>query len=52
MKLETIREGAGLTTERPDHLREQVGIALDALKDIGFLVSWRIDNDLVHVIRA
>ena len=52
VKLETIREGAGLTTERNHHLKGQIGSALDALKEVGFLVSWKIEQDLVHVVRA
>ncbi len=52
VKLETIREGAGLTTERNDHLKEQIGNALDSLKEVGFLTAWKIEKDLVHVTRA
>ncbi|SMF97760.1 TrfA protein [Methylomagnum ishizawai] len=52
VKLETIREGAGLTMERLDHLREKVAAALEALRTVGFLVSWRVEKDLVYVVRA
>jgi hypothetical protein len=44
IKLETIHEGAGLTIKRKDHLREQTEIALEALKRVGFLKSWRPGN--------
>jgi hypothetical protein len=52
IKLETIREGAGLTVKRKDHLKEQTEIALEALKRVGFLKSWKIEGDLVYVERA
>jgi hypothetical protein len=52
IKLETIREGAGLTINRKDHLKEQTEIALEALKRVGFLKSWKIEGDLVYVERA
>lgn len=52
VKLETIQEGAGLTIERADHLREKVAAALEALQEVGFLASWRIEKDLAHVVRA
>lgn len=52
IKLETIRDAGGLTTERMDHLREQVEIALESLKEVGFIVSWKIEKNLVHVTRA
>jgi TrfA protein len=52
IKRETIREGAGLTIKRKDHLKEQTEIALEALKRVGFLKSWKIKDDLVYVERA
>jgi hypothetical protein len=52
IKRETIREGAGLTIKRKDHLKEQTEIALEALKRVGFLKSWKIEDDLVYVERA
>jgi TrfA protein len=52
IKLETIRKGAGLTINRKDHLKEQTEIALEALKRVGFLKSWKIEGDLVYVERA
>ena len=52
IKLGTIHEGAGLTIKRKDHLREQTEIALEALKRVGFLKSWRIESDLIYVERA
>jgi hypothetical protein len=55
IKLETIRDGAGLATERIAHVRELVVKALDELKRVKFLKSWDIvgpDKDLVTVKRA
>lgn len=52
IKLETIREGAGLTVKRKDHLKEQTEIVLEALKRVGFLKSWKIEGDLVYVERG
>ncbi|WP_143312157.1 plasmid replication initiator TrfA [Burkholderia pseudomallei] len=55
IKLETIREGAGLTSARLAHLRELVENALEELKRVKFLKSWTIagpDRDLVIVERA
>ena len=55
IKLETIRDGAGLTTVRLAHLRELVEDALDELKRVKFLASWQIDGpskDLVIVERV
>ncbi|WP_114815191.1 plasmid replication initiator TrfA [Paraburkholderia kururiensis] len=55
IKLETIREGAALTSVRLAHVRELVEKALDELKRVKFLKSWAImgpDKDLVVVERA
>lgn len=55
IKLETIRAGAGIATEQLYHLRELVIKALDELKRVKFLKSWKIEGpnkDLVIVERA
>jgi len=52
IKIETIKKGAGLTTEDKSHLIGTVVAALQALKDIQFLSDWSIDDDLVSVTRA
>lgn len=55
IRLETIREGAGLTSERLAHVRDLVENALRELKRVKFLKSWalaRPDKDLVVVERA
>lgn len=51
IKLETIKKGAGITIPSK-HLRTKVTQALEALKRVGFLSSYRIDGDLVHVVRT
>ncbi|WP_257825098.1 plasmid replication initiator TrfA [Burkholderia glumae] len=54
IKLETIRDGAGLATARIAHLRELVEAALDELVQVQFLKGWRIDGpekNLVSVER-
>jgi len=51
IKLETIKKGAGLTMQ-PKHLRRHITKALEALKRVGFLSSYRIEGDLVHVVRT
>jgi hypothetical protein len=52
IKLETIKDGAGLLIKRHDHLKEQVEAALKSLEQVGFLEAWRIEDDLVHVERT
>lgn len=52
VKLETIKRGAGITTERPAKLRELIEKALAELINVGFLKSWEIVGELVHVTRA
>jgi hypothetical protein len=52
IKLETIKDGAGLLVKRHDHLKEQVEAALKSLEQVGFLKAWRIEDDLVHVERT
>lgn len=52
IKLETIKNGAGLTAEDKSHLKNIVEAALQALENVKFLSSWQIDGDLVSVQRA
>lgn len=52
IKIETIKKGAGLTTEDKSHLMGTIASALHALKDIRFLSEWSIDGDLVSVKRT
>jgi len=52
IKLETIKKGAGLTTEDKSHLKELVESALQALKNVNFLSDWNIEDDLVSVQRT
>lgn len=55
IKLDTIREGAGLATARIAHVRELVEGALGELVRVKFLTGWRIDGpdkDLVSVERT
>lgn len=51
IKLDTIKTGAGMTTERPAKVRELIEKALFQLVNVGFLKSWQIVGDLVHVKR-
>lgn len=52
VKLNTIKKGAGITTERPAKVRELIEKALSELVNVGFLKSWEIVGELVHVKRA
>lgn len=52
VKLDTIKRGAGMTTERAAKVRELIEIALAELVKVGFLESWEIVGELVHVKRA
>lgn len=52
IKLDTIKRGAGMTTERPAKVRELIEKALIQLVNVGFLKSWKIVGELVHVKRA
>lgn len=53
IKLETIRKGAGLKEDGTrDDLRKTVKRALEALIKVGFLASYKIVGDMVHVERA
>lgn len=51
VKLDTIKAGAGITTERPAKVRELIEKALAELVKVGFLKSWEIVGELVHVKR-
>jgi hypothetical protein len=51
MKLDTIKRGAGITTESPSRLRQLIETALAELVRVGFLANWEIVGDLVHVNR-
>lgn len=52
IKLESIKQGAGITTERPAKVRELIENALAELVKVRFLESWEIVGDLVYVKRA
>lgn len=52
VKLDTIKRGAGITTERAAKVRELIEKALAELVNVGFLKSWEIVGELVHVKRA
>lgn len=52
VKLNTLKKGAGITTERPAKVRELIEKALAELVNVGFLESWEIVGELVHVKRA
>lgn len=51
IKIDTIKSGAGMTTERAAKVRELVEKALHELVNVGFLVSWEIVGELIHVKR-
>lgn len=50
--LDTIKQGAGITIKRKDHLRAQIEQALNALIRVGFLKRWEFVGEKVHVVRA
>jgi len=52
IKLDTIKTGAGMTTERPAKVRELIERALNELVNVKFLADWDIKGELVHVKRA
>lgn len=53
VKMDTIKKGAGITTERQAKVRELIGTALAELVNVGFLASWDIsERGLVSVKRA
>lgn len=51
-KVETIRSLSGSTVERLVDFRKMLRQALDHLVQIDALLSWEIDDDLVHVKRV
>jgi len=52
VKLDTIKRGAGMTTESASRVRQLIESALAELVNVGFLKSWEIVGELVHVKRA
>ena len=51
MKVETILSVTGSTTKDLAKFRQLLRRALNELVEVGFLESWTIDKDLVHVSR-
>lgn len=51
IKISTLARGAGMTTERAAKVRELIEKALRELVNVGFLISWEIVGELVHVKR-
>ena len=51
VKIETLAKGAGILTEKNFKIRQLIKSGLDNLVDVGFLKSWEIVGDLVHVTR-
>lgn len=51
LKMSTLKEGADLTVVSNSVLRQKIEKALTALVEVGFLESWKIVGDLVHVKR-
>lgn len=49
--LEKVAKGAGITVKQIKHLRELFKNALEALKGVGFISSYSIEGDLIHLIR-
>lgn len=52
LRLNTLKEHAGLTVQQPKHLRQMFKHALEALKRVGFLSFYSIEGDLVRVSRT
>lgn len=52
IKIDTIRRGAGLTDDTRADLKKTIKRALESLRKIGFLESYKIEGDLVTVERA
>ena len=52
VKLDTIKRGSGMTTESASRVRQLIESALAELVNVGFLKSWEIVGELVHVKRA
>ena len=51
VKIGTLKKGAGITTESITALRQLIEKALAKLVEVGFLESWEIAGELVHVKR-
>lgn len=52
-KVETLRDLCGSNTAELWKFRQTLKKALDALKSVGAILDWSIDeNDLVHVVRS
>lgn len=52
IKLDTIRRGAGLTTDSKAELRRLIAKALDALVRVKFLQRYSIEGDVISVTRT
>lgn len=53
IKVETIKSLCGSKIKTLSDFRKKLKLALDSLKECGFLMSWQIDaSDLVHVVRG
>lgn len=52
IRIDTIRHGAGLSDDTKADLKKTIARALEALKKVGFLISYQITGDLVRVERA
>lgn len=51
VKIETLAKGAGILTEKNFKIRQLIKSGLNNLVNVGFLKSWEIIGDLVHVKR-
>jgi hypothetical protein len=52
LKVATLQEACGSEMRRTRDFKQKLILALDELKMVGFLKSWRIEKGLVHVERA
>jgi hypothetical protein len=52
VRIDTIRKGAGMATQSVSSAQQTIENALDALKDVGFLENWKIQDGLVSFVRA
>lgn len=52
MKVETIWEGSGSSDSLLKTFKANLKRALHELKAVDFLSGWRIEGDLVHVVRS
>lgn len=51
VKLTTVSEGAGLQIKETKNVRRTIHTAAKELIEVGFLASYRIENDILHVVR-